>query len=144
MIAKTTPASPTAATHKDILVIEDEGEMCLLLNLILDDKDHRVSHVQTLSAAEEFLRQQQPALILLDNRLPDGYGFDFIGYLKANYPGIKIIMISGVDKAAGDSALEAGANAFLTKPFTRAALLQSVNGLLNDGQEKRDLHYPLQ
>ena len=136
MIAKTTPTSSTKAASKDILVIEDEGEMCLLLNLILDNKDHHVSHVKTLSDAEQFLQQQQPALILLDNRLPDGFGFDFIGYLKANYPAIKIIMISGFDKAAGDSALEVGANAFLTKPFTRAALLQSVNGLLDDAQEK--------
>lgn len=136
MIAKTTPVSSTSAPSRDILVIEDEGEMCLLLNLILDDKDHHVSHVKTISAAQQFLQQQQPALVLLDNRLPDGFGFDFIGYLKTNFPDIKIIMISGVDKAAGDFALEIGADVFLTKPFTRAALLQSVNSLLSQTQEK--------
>jgi two-component system, OmpR family, response regulator len=126
MIAKTN--KPAA---KDILVVEDEGEMCLLLNLILDDKDMNVEHVKTLSAADAFLQKKQPSLILLDNRLPDGYGFDFISYLKTNYPSIKIIMISGVDKAAGDSALEAGADAFLPKPFTKASLLHSVHTLLN-------------
>ncbi|HXB92998.1 MAG TPA: response regulator [Puia sp.] len=130
MIAKATPAK-SKASCKNILVIEDEGEMCLLLNLILVDKGHNVAHVKNLSDAEHFLQQMQPSLILLDNRLPDGYGFDFICYLKTNYPNIKIIMISGVDKAAGDSALEAGADVFLTKPFTRAALLQSVNELIN-------------
>lgn len=114
-----------------ILLVEDEGEMCLLLNLILDDKNLVVEHVNTLSDAGDFLQRKQPSLILLDNRLPDGYGFDFIGYLKSNYPDIKIIMISGIDKAAGDSALEAGADIFLAKPFTRAELLQSVNSLLN-------------
>ena len=126
MIAKTN--KPAA---KDILVVEDEGEMCLLLNLILDGKDLNVEHVKTLSAADAFLQQKQPSLILLDNRLPDGYGFDFISHLKSNYPAIKIIMISGVDLAAGDSALEAGADLFLPKPFSRASLLQSVHSLIN-------------
>ncbi len=126
MIAKT-ETSPA----KDILLIEDEGEMCLLLNLILDDKDLRIEHVKTLSAADAFLQKKQPSLILLDNRLPDGYGLDFIGYLKTNYPTIKIILISGVDKAAGDCALEAGADVFLPKPFTKATLMQSVHTLLN-------------
>src|SRR5580692_11374777 len=112
MIAKAEKSSA-----KNILLIEDEGEMCLLLNLILDDKDMTIQHVKTLSDAQAFLEKKQPTLILLDNRLPDGFGFDFINYLKFNYPSIKIIMISGVDLAAGDSALEAGADIFLPKPF---------------------------
>ena len=116
---------------KDILIIEDEGEMCLLLNLILNNKNLKVTHVKTLSDADEYLQKNQPSLILLDNRLPDGYGFDFVSYLRANYPTIKIIMISGVDVAAGDFALEVGADAFLPKPFTKAKLLHSVNSLLN-------------
>jgi DNA-binding response OmpR family regulator len=116
---------------KNVLVIEDEGEMCLLLNLILGDKDLKLDHVQNLSDAEAFLKKEQPALILLDNRLPDGYGFDFITYLKSHYPAIKIILTSGFDLAAGDSALAAGADIFLPKPFTRSQLLHSVDSLLN-------------
>jgi DNA-binding response OmpR family regulator len=116
---------------RNILLIEDEGEMCLLLNLIMDDKNLSIEHVQSLSDADAFLQKKQPALILLDNRLPDGYGIDFISYLKAHYPSIKIIMISGVDAAAADLALEAGADVFLLKPFTKAKLMQSVNSLLN-------------
>lgn len=121
----------TNAATKDILLIEDEGEMCLLLNLILDNKDLNVEHVKTLAAADAYLQRKQPALVLLDNRLPDGFGVDFIGYLRAHYPGIKIIVISGVDFAAADFAVDAGADVFLAKPFTRARLLESVNSLLN-------------
>lgn len=116
---------------KDILIVEDEGEMCLLLNLILSNGDVRIAHVKCLADADAFLQKKQPALILLDNRLPDGLGFDFISFLKANYPAIKIILISGVDKAAGDCAIEAGADMFLPKPFSKADLLQSVSTLLN-------------
>lgn len=121
----------TNQTKKSILLIEDEGEMCLLLNMILDDKNLEIEHVKTLTEADAFLQRKQPSLVLLDNRLPDGLGFDFIGYLKTNYPGVKIIMMSGVDKAAEEVALEAGADAFLCKPFTKGLLMERVNGLLN-------------
>jgi two-component system OmpR family response regulator len=114
-----------------ILIIEDEGDMCLLLNLLLDGQDIEVNHVQTLSAAREYLQNEQPSLILLDNRLPDGFGIDFLSFLKTNYPLIKIIMISGVDIEAEDAALEIGADHFLAKPFTKAQLDESISKLLN-------------
>ena len=116
---------------KKILVIEDEGDMCLLLNLLLDGKEMEVDHVPTLSKAKEFLQKDQPSLILLDNRLPDGFGVDFISYLKKNYPAIKIIMITGIDLEAEDAALEIGADNFLAKPFTKAELHKSIQNLLN-------------
>ncbi|KAI9432310.1 response regulator receiver protein [Russula earlei] len=125
----TTNASKNAL-HK-VLVIEDEGDMCILLNILLESKNVKVSHVKTLLDAMLFLKEEQPSLILLDNRLPDGYGIDFIAFLKANYPSIRIIMISGVDAAAEDVALEAGADTFLAKPFTKQKLHHSINTLLN-------------
>jgi DNA-binding NtrC family response regulator len=116
---------------KDILIIEDEGEMCLLLNMILDDQDIHLDHVKTLSAAKEYLEREHPSLVLLDNRLPDGFGLDFISYIKKLDPSIKIIMISGIDRAAQDLALENGADGFLAKPFTKHELQRSIRSLLN-------------
>lgn len=116
---------------RKILIIEDEGDMCLLLNLLLDGQDIEVNHVQSLSAAREWLQTEEPSLILLDNRLPDGFGIDFLSFLKINYPLIKIIMISGVDIEAEDAALEIGADTFLAKPFTKAQLDESISKLLN-------------
>jgi len=114
-----------------ILVIEDEGEMCLLLSLILDDQGMVVDHVNTLSAARKFLEKEVPSLILLDNRLPDGLGIDFINYIRESLPDVKIIMISGVDPEAEDAALETGADHFLAKPFTKRQLHDSIRNLLN-------------
>ena len=124
------PNSSNQSQHK-ILVIEDEGEMCLLLSLILDDKGLVVEYVKTLSAARQFLEKEAPALILLDNRLPDGLGVDFISYVKKSLPDVKIIMISGVDPEAEDAALEIGADHFLAKPFTKKQLQESIKHLLN-------------
>ena len=69
--------------------------------------------------------------MILDNKLPDGYGIDYIPELKKTQPDLKIIMISGLSGAAMDVALENGADAFLHKPFTKDQLYKSVQGLLN-------------
>lgn len=118
------------APHK-VLIIDDEGDLCLLINILLDGKGMEVEHVQNIAKAEEYLLQEKPSLILLDNRLPDGFGIDFLGFVKKEHPTTKVIMISGIDAAAQDVALENGADAFLRKPFTKAQLHQTVNELLN-------------
>ncbi|HWB91173.1 MAG TPA: response regulator [Puia sp.] len=114
-----------------VLVVEDEGDIALLLELLLDDEKMIVDHARNLCDARDFLEKEQPQLILLDNRLPDGLGIDFISYVKTQYPQIKIIMISGVDPAAEDAALATGADKFLSKPFTRAQLYDSIGKVLN-------------
>ncbi len=118
-------------TEQKILIIEDEGEMCLVLNILLNDEEIELEHVQSLSAAAEYLSKERPSLIILDNKLPDGYGIDFISFIKKNYPSIKIIMITGYDAAAKEVALENGADFFLEKPFTKQQLFDSIKALLN-------------
>ena len=114
-----------------ILVVEDEGDICLLLELLLGGRRMIVDHVHTLTDAKEFIAKEQPSVVLLDNRLPDGLGIDFIGYLKQEYPQIKIIMITGVDGIAEEAVLATGADKFITKPFTQTQLQQSINQVLN-------------
>jgi DNA-binding response OmpR family regulator len=121
----------TAVQRKKVLIIEDEGDMCLLLNIILTGKELELDHVKNLAAAQSYLQQEQPAVVLLDNKLPDGFGIDFISVLKQQYPSVKIVMISGFDGSAKATALENGADVFLEKPFTKDQLYTSIMGLLN-------------
>jgi two-component system, OmpR family, response regulator len=116
---------------KKVLIIEDEGDMCLLLNIMLNGKDMDLDHVKNLGGAEEYLKNEQPAVVILDNKLPDGFGVDFLNVIKKDYPSIKVIMISGYDASARDVALENGADIFLQKPFTKDQLYQSIMQLLN-------------
>ena len=116
---------------KKVLIIEDEGDMCLLLNILLNGKEMDLDHVKTLLAASDYLEKEQPSVIILDNKLPDGFGVDFISYIKKKFPNIKIIMISGFDGSAKDVALENGADVFLEKPFTKDQLYSSIKGLMN-------------
>jgi DNA-binding response OmpR family regulator len=121
--------APAKKTAKKVLVIEDEGEIGLLLNIILNDNDFELDYVKDLSSADEYLQKEQPSVIILDNKLPDGFGVDFIGYIKKKYAAIKIIMISGF-ASARDIALENGADMFIEKPFSKDELNMSLNKLV--------------
>ena len=114
-----------------VLVVEDEGDIALLLELLLDSDKMTIDHARNLCDARDFLLKEQPELILLDNKLPDGLGIDFISFVKLQYPLIKIIMISGFDSAAEDAPLATGADRFLSKPFTKSQLHESISHVLN-------------
>jgi len=115
---------------KKVLLVEDEADMCLLLNIMLTGDEMEVDHVKSITAAREYLHNQKPAVVLLDNRLPDGLGVDFITTIKQSHPETRVIMISGTDGSAKDLALENGADDFLIKPFTKVHLYESVKNQL--------------
>ena len=115
---------------KKILVVEDQGEMGLLLDMILNDRNFQLDYVNNLLSAEEYLQKQEPSVIILDNKLPDGFGVDFISYIKKKYPLIKIIMISGF-ASARDVALENGADMFFEKPFSLDEFSGAIDRLLH-------------
>jgi DNA-binding response OmpR family regulator len=121
--------APPKKTVKKVLVVEDEGEMGILLNMIVNEKDFELDYVSNLLSADEYLQKEEPSVIILDNKLPDGFGIDFISYIKKKYSDIKIIMISGF-ASAKDVALANGADMFFEKPFSKDELNKSLNKLV--------------
>lgn len=124
------PGRKETIAKKKVLIVEDEGDMCLLMNIILNGKDIELDHVKNIAAAKDYLKSEQPSLVLLDNRLPDGYGVDFLPDIKKQYPDVKVAMVSGYDGAAEDVAMHNGADLYIKKPFTREQLSGSVKSLL--------------
>ena len=114
---------------KKMLVVEDQGEMCLILDLILSERKLETDYVNNLLDADEYLEKNKPRVVILDNKLPDGYGVDFISYAKKKYPDTKIIMISGFSTAR-DVALENGADVFLEKPFSLENVNEAIDKVL--------------
>ncbi|HYC40660.1 MAG TPA: response regulator [Chitinophagaceae bacterium] len=125
------PLTVNTSTKKKILIVEDEGEICLVLNILLNGEELELDHVNNILDADEYLKKVQPDVMILDNRLPDGFGIDFLSYVKKHYPSTRVIMMSGVDAEVRDVALESGADWFLEKPFNREELYRSVRTLLN-------------
>ena len=114
---------------KKVLVVEDDGELGLVLDMILSERKFELDYVNNLLSADEYLQKQQPTVIILDNKLPDGFGVDFISYIKKKYTVIKIIMISGFGSAR-DVALENGADLFFEKPFSLEEFNEALYSLL--------------
>ena len=122
-------ATPKQKLVKKILVVEDEGEIGLVLDMILNKGDIEMDYVNNILSADEYLQKEQPSVIILDNKLPDGFGVDFISYIKKKYPSIKIVMISGFTNAR-DVALENGADLFFEKPFSMEELEEAIGRLM--------------
>ena len=114
-----------------VLIIDDELDICYLLSGILRQKELKASYVNTLSEAIVALETDTPALLFLDNHLPDGLGLDFIHHIKKNYPHVKIIMITAHDSAAERSrAYSEGADVFISKPFTRELINTTIDNII--------------
>ena len=124
-----TPASkPKTKVAKKLLVVEDEGQIGLVLNMILSERNFDLDYVSSLLSAQEYLEKNKPSVVIMDNKLPDGFGVDFISYIRKKYPLIKIIMISGF-ASARDVALENGADMFFEKPFSKDEFCKSITKL---------------
>ena len=114
----------------NILIIEDEGDISLILNLMLKKEDIEIEHVTTLAKATTFLKEQSTDIVIIDNQLPDGFGLEYIKEIKSSYPLIKIIMITGnTDTTDKATAIENGADIFLAKPFTKEQIQKSLENV---------------
>jgi two-component system OmpR family response regulator len=129
-MAKTTKKQ--SKDTKRILVVDDEGQIGLVMDMILNESQFQMDYAYSLLSADEYLQKHEPAVVILDNKLPDGFGVDYISYIKKKYPSIKIIMISGFGSVR-DVALENGADVFFEKPFALDEFNKALNSLVQKG-----------
>jgi two-component system OmpR family response regulator len=114
-----------------VLIVDDELDICYLLSGVMRQRNFRAGFVTSLSDASIALRNDTPSLLFLDNRLPDGYGLDFIPYVKKNYPEIKIVMITAHDSLSDKTrAFAGGADLFISKPLNRDLVNKAIDQLV--------------
>ncbi|WP_245957444.1 response regulator transcription factor [Chitinophaga flava] len=102
-----------------ILIIDDEPDICRLLQLTLVRHGYNVKYVHALKEGLSFLQQQQPDLLFLDIHLPDGSGLEALPAIRKKCPTLPVITISAYDNGMEkQKALSAGATFFLAKPFS--------------------------
>jgi len=113
------------------LIIDDETDICYLLKGILRHKNIDATYASTLAEGEQFIQQFGPAVVFLDNHLPDGYGIDYIRHFKKEYPFSKIVMISAHDTSSDrERAYREGVDFFIGKPFTRDIIIKAVEKII--------------
>lgn len=100
-----------------ILIIDDEIEVCMLLEYYLVKKNKQVAYSTNLTDGIEKFKNKQPSLLILDHNLPDGFGVDNISKFKTLNPSLMIIIISAMSNLRNE-ALEKGADYFIEKPIS--------------------------
>ncbi len=125
-------ASDNLYKTKQVLIVDDEIDICYLVSHLLKTKKNLVSKsVYSIQEASRELENFQPNLVFLDNHLPDGKGIDYIHHVKKQHPDTKVIVISAYDTTHDrTTAINNGADAFISKPFTREVLFNTIENLV--------------
>jgi two-component system response regulator HydG len=116
---------------QSILVIDDDRDMCLLLNRFLTRKGYEVNELFNGKKALEHLEIVQPDLIMCDLRLEDMNGIDLLTKIKEKYPDIPVIIMTGYsDIKSSVNAIKIGAYDYVTKPLLPDEILMTIQQAL--------------
>lgn len=116
---------------KNIIVVDDDEQIRIMLRRILEKEGYIIREASNGNIALKLQREDPADLIITDIIMPEKEGIGTIVDLKNDYPGIKIIAISGGGKNSPDHYLRMakgfGVNKAFEKPFTREELLEAID-----------------
>lgn len=102
-----------------ILIVDDDKDLCLVLGLYLRSYGFTPIALHSLTEVEYFLMQKNPAMILLDNKLDDGMGIDFITQFKKWCPDVPIVLMTAdTEHELRQSSHFGCIDGLLLKPFS--------------------------
>lgn len=122
--------SASAGLRRRVLVIEDEPDIARGLRDALEFEQFDVSTCASGREGIKVLRERGADLVILDLMLPDINGFTVCEDIRQSHPVVPIIMLTArsqeTDKIRG---LEAGADDYVTKPFSVGELIARINAI---------------
>ena len=129
--------------EKQILIVEDETVFARAVEKRLSRAGYKCQIAGDLKAANGKLDTFSPDLILLDMRLPDGSGLDFLGSLKKKQSSsIAVIVMSAYGELEDAvTAMKLGASDYLKKPVDMDELLLNVEKVLDKSELTQKLTY---
>ncbi len=127
-------ALPEKTQVKNILIIDDEKDLCQLLGDALSSHGYNVKFANTKREAMSSLKSRLPDLVFLDLKLPDGDGLRLLSCIKKINPGTTVNIISAYGtEEVRDEARKLGAYGFIDKPFSEEDILRSIRELRRVG-----------
>ena len=118
-----------------ILVVEDEESLLMLERILLSSKGYTVTGVMDGKSALEAIAANKPDLVILDIMLPEMDGFEVCKLIKGNpeTKAIPVVMLTAKKSNQDVShGLQVGADAYITKPFKSAKVIEVIEGLLGN------------
>ncbi len=118
-----------------ILVVDDEVELRTLLRKVLTRRGHDVIEAENGSMAISMVEQGEKLdLIITDIFMPDTDGIEVLRHLRAKFPELKIVVMSGggnrVSRGYLPAATALGANHVIEKPFDPSSVGDQIEDLL--------------
>ncbi len=113
-----------------ILLVEDDRNIASFVQTILETNGYQVLTAQRCRQGIMVLASHVPDLVVLDLGLPDLDGEEFIRMVRSNSMVPIIVLSARTDERDKVSALDLGANDYITKPFGTAELLARVRAAL--------------
>ena len=115
---------------KVILCVEDNMQVQVFNKQLLEAKGFIVRLAMTLAEAWEVMSREMPALIILDIRLPDGSGLDFLRELRKTSTVPVIALTSDNEEIDIINGLASGCDDYVPKPYTFPVLYARIEALL--------------
>lgn len=102
---------------KNALVIEDDDDIRRLLEVVLEQSGYTVDSVATGKLGLERFDEVERTLITVDLGLPDIDGLELLRQIRPRTVATIVVISARATQRDSDASVEAGADAFLTKPF---------------------------
>ena|SRR5579872_4570079 len=118
---------------RTVVIADDEPSMRLLVHAIIDSDDYNVVEAADGDEAWALIQQHRPSLVLLDVQMPGRTGLDVLRSIKADssMKGTRVILLTAkAQETDVEAGLIAGADFYLTKPFSPLDLLTRVEEAL--------------
>ena len=126
-------------TKANIIIIEDEKNICSFIEHILEPQGYRVITANTGREVLQYITSEHPDVILLDLGLPDMDGLKLIEQVRSwSITPIIVISARTLEKSK-IAALDLGADDYLTKPFGTGELLARIRTALRHSQRNQHI-----
>jgi CheY-like chemotaxis protein len=126
------PPSSTRS-RRTVIIADDEPSVRLLVQATIGADDYNVVEACDGDEAWSLIQEHGPSLVLLDVRMPGRTGLDILRAIRSdpNLAGTKVILLTASALASDMTAgLAAGADFYLTKPFSPRELLSRLDEAL--------------
>ena len=124
---------PGIRVMKTVVIADDEPSMRLLVHATIESDDYKVIEAGDGDQAWSLIQQVKPSLVLLDVQMPGRSGLDILRSIRTDpsLAGTRVILLTGVDHERDiEAGLMAGADFYLTKPFSPLDLITRVEEAL--------------
>jgi len=131
------------ASKESILVVDDALSTLEVLERNLKTEHYQVFTASSVPEAIRVLEATPVDLVITDLKMPEVSGIDLVRHVRENFRDTEVIMITGYPSIDGAvTAVKAGAQEFLSKPFTDEELLGAVRRTLDRLQARKTVQGP--